>query len=49
MSIFTFNGYKFKNYSEFQNLQNLAIEKDIETVEEFTKFLGVHFNTTTIK
>ncbi len=37
-------GYNFKSYVEFKALIDLAVLQGFKTVEEFNKFLKLHFS-----
>lgn len=40
----TVGNYSFKSYKEFKALMNIAISQGFKTLEEFNKFLGLHFS-----
>ena len=44
-----FGKFRFNSLKEFQQLQYLAVEKGVGTVEEFEKFLQANCNIKIIK
>lgn len=39
-----FGKFRFNSFKEFQQLQNLAIENGVGTLEEFEKFLQANYS-----
>ena len=44
-----FGKFRFNSFKEFQQLQNLAIESGVGTVEEFEKFLSANCSDKIVK
>ncbi len=44
-----FGKFLFKSFKQFQEIQNLAIEKGLGTVGEFNKFLNENYSEYLIK
>ena len=44
-----FGKFIFKSFKQFQHIQNLAIDKGVETMEEFNKFLNSNYSELLIK
>jgi hypothetical protein len=47
--MFKFGKYIFNSFKEFQDVQNLAIASGLETMKEFTEFLGTNYSHKLVK